>query len=401
MELIRGICLQWLSALIVLSSHSLFAQFTLENWASGGSDISTTVRNMAQSADGHIYVIGTFTNNTFSLSDTTIQSTYTSAIYLAKLDASLTALWMQRIAESSSAVLKGCIAVDNEGNIIIGLGFENDLFLFDDSVMIPGERGVELMKLDPAGNKLWAYSVDHESLGNQGVAVDLQNNILVAGQSNNDATLNKYDTFGSLIWSRTGGSPSGYDDSFQVLVDSESSVYMTGLLESNSGIYFDELNLEMPLNAYFASFVTKYDANGTIQWVRYVYSQTFATFAIITGLCILENGSVVIGGGYNDTVLRFSNGDSSIGSNQSNSSAGFKATYNSDGERLWANKLHTNINGNDGFARLAGNGNTIYLANQFDGTIMNDTETFIAEDTDILLERYDQSGALVSALQVG
>ncbi|MDQ3100968.1 MAG: T9SS type A sorting domain-containing protein [Bacteroidota bacterium] len=374
----------------------------MTHFASGGMDDGYAVRGMATGSDGFLYVVGSYENN-YSIGGTTISTAYNSAIYLAKFGLDdLSLIWLERIAESTASFLKSSIAVDLDNNVIIAIGFEHDLFLFNDSVVIPNDQSIHLLKLDSDGEKIWAYPSNGQFLGNKGIGVDSQNNIVVIGTLSEDVFVTKYDTYGSLIWSRTGGSQSSTDEGYFVDTDSEGNVYISGRLNPNSSIYFDNYYVSMPVNAYSATFLAKYNSDGMIQWVRYVYSQTFAKFAFISRIHVLESDSVIVSGWFDESLLRFSNSFSPVGNNQSGYSAGFLAFFAPDGSRVWARKLHNNTNGYDGGVNgLTSIANNIYLTDQFEGTITFDTAAYTAAESDLLLERYDLSGNLMSSDQIG
>ncbi len=387
---------------LVSSVPSVSGQAYLDHFVTGGAEEGYGNRNMAYDSNGSLYVVGSF-NGIYDVAGATISSSYNSAIYLAKFNSDdLSLIWLQRVAESSALFLKSSIAVDSENNLIVGIGFENDLILFNDSVVIPNQESVQLIKLASDGEKIWSYEIEADALGNKGVRCDALNNIVVTGTLNEDVFVAKYDTNGSLTWSRRGGSQSSSDDGYFVDVDSEGNVYASGRLNPSSSIYFDNYHVQMPVNVYSASFIAKYNAGGMIQWVRYVYSQTFAKFAFISSLHVLESDSVIMSGWFDESLLRFSNGFSPVGNNQSGFSAGFLTCFAPDGNRVWARKLHNNTNGYDGGVNgLTSIANNIYLTDQFEGTITFDTAAYAAEESDLLLERYDPNGNLMSSMQIG
>lgn len=99
------------------------------------------------------------------------------------------------------------VALDNEENVLIGFSeWGGSNLKYDDSI-ITNTTNVELIKLDSSGTRLWRTAVAGSNrLGEKGLAVDNQNNILITGKnSTDDVFLSKYDKNGNELWYKTAG----------------------------------------------------------------------------------------------------------------------------------------------------------------------------------------------------
>ena len=105
-----------------------------------------------------------------------------------------------------------------------------------------------------------------------GIAVDELGNTFISGRTStsgfggqslagdSDAFVAKYTQTGNVVWTRLIGG-SGYDFSYNLCVDTNGNVYVTGYTES---LVFDGLANAGLLDA----FITKFDANGNKLWTR-------------------------------------------------------------------------------------------------------------------------------------
>ncbi|MEO6241136.1 MAG: T9SS type A sorting domain-containing protein [Bacteroidia bacterium] len=292
--------------------------------------------------------------------------------------------------------------MDTAGNIIAALSFTDKLFFYGDSISLNGLTGVELMKLDSSGNRIWNNLIAGDRLGTKGLATDCNSNILVTGDLSDQIITSKYDTDCNLVWTRTAGGTNLPDYGYFIESDTAGNIFIAGLIQPSNSVYFDTCHLIIPSGAYKISYLAKYSATGIIQWVRFIYSLTFAQYSVISSIKCLENGSVVIVGEYSDNFLRFSNGYSSVGPQQSGFSHSYLACFSTSGIRLWV-KVPPNLgSGTDGNMELVINASSIFVINSFTGTTANESDTIVGNGSnDLLLEKFDLNGNLNSYVQFG
>ena len=166
------------------------------------------------------------------------------------------------------------VAVDVSNNII-AVGYTNN----------GSNNDWRIYKYDPAGNLLWSQT-NSSGYWNfvRGVAVDSDSNIIAVGYtnngSNNDWLIHKYDTTGNLLWSQTynGGSS---DCAYGVTVDSGNNVVVVGYTYNGS-------NNDL--------LIRKYDSAGNLLWGQ-IYDSGNYDYAY--GVAV-DSGNNVIAVGYND-----------------------------------------------------------------------------------------------------
>lgn len=140
----------------------------------------------------------------------------------------------------------------------------------------------------------------------KGMVVDKNNNIIVAGLSLGSATtyydyaLVKYNSAGTLLWTRRYSGPTGYDEPFGVAVDGQGNILVTGKSFGTRGVGLPDI------------LTVKYDPNGTFKWARRYYGGDAATAAHEEGRAVAADaaGNVYVAGiassksnSYHDAVL--------------------------------------------------------------------------------------------------
>ena len=166
--------------------------------------------------------------------------------YTIKYDSSGMQLWDKRY---NSGFNDQALAVATDSN--------NNIIVTGESGVSVGNTNFRTIKYDPNGNELW---MKHVGTGSSdlayGIAVDSNNNIVVAGQSfgyhtttgwNWDFLIVKYDNNGGYLWYKTYDN--GDDRAYGVAIDSNDNVIVTGM--SN-----------------WDFFTIKYDANGNELWSK-------------------------------------------------------------------------------------------------------------------------------------
>lgn len=132
-----------------------------------------------------------------------------------------------------------------------------------------GNHDAFVSKYDDRGALLWsrqfggisidqAHGVTHDGLGNVYVTGETATSLGGQSAGDHDAFLAKFDALGNLGWIRQFGTPVN-DNGVQVATDREGNVYVAG--ETGGDLARDN-------NRSLDLFVTKYDADGQLQWTE-------------------------------------------------------------------------------------------------------------------------------------
>src|SRR2546426_3698514 len=229
----------------------------LRKYDSGGNELWT--RQFGQSYDAASSVAVDNSGNVYVAGQTLFDA------FLSKYDSGGNELWTRQFGTASFDAAYS-VAVDNNGNIFVaGRSGNDDAFL---------------CKYDADGNQKWlqqfggllvdiAYSVSVDGAGNAYVA-GLMGQLLPTEsgpQKDYDAFLRKYDSAGSVVWSRQiGGSPWtaswSIERAYSVVVDNAGNVYVAG--EINGGVLPGQTNS----GGWLDAFLRKYDPTGNELWTR-------------------------------------------------------------------------------------------------------------------------------------
>ncbi|BCU13925.1 SBBP repeat-containing protein [Microcystis aeruginosa] len=293
-------------------------QLWMAQFGTSGYDSATGV---SSDGSGNVYVSG-YTDGSFP-SYTNLGS-YDA--FVAKYDTSGNPVWVKQFSTSSHDYAEG-ISSDSNGNVYVSgktfgsfLGYTN-LGLYDAFVA----------KYDGNGNQLWlrqfGTSGDDEITG---ISSDSSNNVYVTGSTKGglpgysnlgsyDAFVAKYDGNGNQLWLRQFGT-SGNDEITGISRDIDNNVYVTGYTTGS-----------LPGNISAGgsdAFVAKYNANGTLNWVR-----QFGTSAAdsANGIRIDSSGNVYVTGDTSGGLP---------GNSNSGGSDAFVVGFDSDGNIL--NNIYSN-----------------------------------------------------------
>ncbi len=190
------------------------------------------------------------------------------------------------IDASSSGAAASSVAIDGNRNIIVGV-----------RDAIPAESwNMMIRKYDADGNFLWSQSYNNPNDGADhawGVAVDAFGNIVVSGTEERldlpgegaNWLVRKYDSGGTLLWSRTydSGTVKNYEIAYDVAFDQSGNVIAVGA--QGDGTLLD-----------FADWVVKkYDSAGNIQWTRF-HNGPNDGYDVARAVVADSNGNVIVVG---------------------------------------------------------------------------------------------------------
>ncbi len=222
------------------------------------------------------------------------------------------------------------------------------------------------------------YDVSH------GVATDPAGNVFISGATQGsigapnagdfDPFLTKYDSSGTLLWSRQFGASSD-DESRALAVDSLGNAYIGGFTLGGS--------LAAPAAGSFDAFVAKYDPTGNQLWAR-----QFGTSAgdSISGMTVDAAGNLYITGREHGNLAANNAGAVDV----------FVAKYDTLGNEIWTRQLGTGGNDLSQSIAVDATGN-LYVAGYTEGNLGGTN----AGDYDSFLLKYDSLGSLLWSRQLG
>ena len=241
-----------------------------------GGDIFVTTT--AVDATGNTYLSGYFNSVTVKLGGITLPRLGNIDVIVAKLNAAGTVLWAKNFGGIGTQAYGESIAVDASGNVYLGgrFSFAN---LTTPALIKIGYEDAFALKLDSAGNTVWARNFGGSGAGAQGrsIAVDASGNVYLGGSlqnanltvpaltsfSTSDAFAFKLDSFGTSVWSRNFGGSGTHAFGTSVAVDASGNVYLGG--------GFSGANPTIPALTKIGMvdvFAFKLDSTGASVWAR-------------------------------------------------------------------------------------------------------------------------------------
>jgi hypothetical protein len=218
-----------------------------------------------------------------------------------------------------------------------------------------GSGDVYLMKYNSSGTKQWTRLLGTTAIDNAfSVAVDSSENIYIAGFTNGnlggqtssggtDAFVARYDSSGNMVWTRLLGNGT-LTYGYAVAVAASGNVYVSGVTRGTLGGQANAGIQDM--------FVAKYNASGTVQWVRMAGSSVF-------DYCY----GVAVDGSENVYVSGSSYGDFDGHLNQDGTGSTedlFLVKYDSSGAKQWS-VFHGGAGNDVTYGMAVDSGGNIYI----------------------------------------
>jgi hypothetical protein len=279
---------------------------------------SSNDRSHAVSADGigNVYISG------FSEGSLGAPSAGASDAFLSKYDDLGALRWTRQLGTAAGDFSYG-VSADRLGNVFVS-GFTAGSLGGPNA----GNSDAFISKYDATGGLHWTRQIGSNGFENSlGACADNLGNVYITGYTDGflatpygggvDAYLAKYDTSGTLLWTRQLGT-STYDWSGSVSADTLGNVYIAGVTRGNLG---------GPTAGPDDAFVSKYDSAGNLQWTRqFGTSDADGSY----GVSADDLGVYVTGttGG-------------SLGGTNAGARDAFVAKYDATGALLWMRQLGT------------------------------------------------------------
>jgi Bacterial Ig domain/Calx-beta domain/Beta-propeller repeat len=211
------------------------------------------------------------------------------------------------------------------------------------------------------------------------MALDPQGNVYITGQSKGigtgiDIATIKYDTNGNQLWvSRFNGTGNGSDVPYDLAVDAEGNVYITGTTwrgkNFEGGTEFDYVTI-------------KYDSSGNLLWAKLYSGNNERSFNDFPSALVLDaQGNVYVTGGslYNGTFNFLVNQVATI-------------KYDSGGNEIWVRTYDSaDRQGASGADLKVDSSGNVYIAGTIKANLGNPNNT----TPNVLTMKYDSAGTLL------
>jgi hypothetical protein len=298
---------------------------------------------VAIDASGNGLVAGSFCG-TVDFGGGPLTSAGSSNIFVAKYGPDGSFLWAKRYGEAGGDGGAYKLTTDAAGNVIVPATYSTGAVDFGCGALPPGGGYDALIaKLDPAGNCLWSKRFGDMSLQQATVAaVDASNDVIFAGRLDGTADFGggpltsaggadvfvvKLDPAGNYLWARRYGDPQD-QVCVAAAVDASGDVVIGGWF---SGTLTFGTNPPLACAGGVDGFVAKLDPSGTALW-----SKRFGAVGSdeVEGVAVDAQGNVCITGYFNDTVDLGNGPLTSAGQSDV-----VVAKYNGGGTPLWSKRF--------------------------------------------------------------
>ncbi len=215
-----------------------------------------------------------------------------------------------------------------------------------------------------------------------------------------DSFIAKYDSSGALVWAKGVGG-TGTDIGNAIQVDSSGNSYVTGYFSGTADFDPGAGTTNLTSAGGNDTFIAKYDSSGALVWAKGIGG---TSSDIAASMQIDSGGNSYLIGTFQGTA----DFDPGAGTTNLTSAGGndvFIAKYDSTGALVWAKNAGGTDTDQAASVTVDSSGNS-YVTGIFTGTADFDpgagtTNLTSAGETDAYIAKYDSSGALVWAKNVG
>jgi len=367
-------------------------------WANtiGAGSVYETCYDVAIDASGNIYIAGSFYllpvdfdpgPGTFNLTPV-----WNDDAFIAKYDGAGNFIWAKQFGGVNYEYVNS-IKVSPAGDlyatgIFTGtIDFDPGPSVFNLTPTPAGTQNIFILKLDNAGNFVWAITMDaYQSVA---IAFDDSGNVYTTGYFSNttdfdpgpgtfnltsagnfDVFISKLDSLGNFVWAKSIGG-SGQDKSGSIALDGSGNVYITGSFKSAGD--FDP-GLGTFILTYVGPeanmFISKLNNSGNFVWAKGIHT----TWGVGSSSLVIDaNNNVYTAGSFLD-FGDFDPGPGIYNLQSYNSLPGcFISKFDSSGNFTFA-KAIANINGGTGIEIALDSSQNKYLIGTFSGTFSVDLD---------------------------
>ncbi|MBL4656405.1 MAG: T9SS type A sorting domain-containing protein [Flavobacteriales bacterium] len=375
----------------------------------------------------NVYVIGDFSDTLFYDTDTNSNYLVSSGsdFFVAKYDSSGNNVWAFNIGETGFNSDGNNIVVNPDGSFYITGSFYGTID-FDHGtgtaiLSSNGNSDVFLAKYDSGGNYIWATSFGGNTNDQgSGLTTDSAGNVFVSGRMSGasdfdpgvgttvlnsngsyDFFLAKFSSLGDFHWAFNIGGPDV--DLCKAIASDGFNVYLTGYIRDSADFDPSASTAMLTTTGGYDIFLAKYDSSGNYLWAFNI-GGTAVEFDIGNGLVADKYGHIYMTGSFQNSA-DFDPGPGMASLTTIGGNDGFLAKYDGMGNYVWAFNYGSTMNAGGSDIGLDAS-NYIYLLGDFEGLADFDPDTVGAYllsngQFDICLAKYDTSGQLVRAFNLG
>lgn len=375
---------------------------------------------------GNVYTAGYF-YGTYNFDQGVTNFSLTSVTqtgFILKQDASGNFLWAKKIDNDTDLNIAK-IAIDKQNNVYV-TGYYRGVSDLDPTTGVAtftsnGITDCFMIKLDPAGNFIWANSFGGTGF-DLGVnfAFDAANNVYVLGSFENtvdfdpnigtsvltsvgdyDVFLSKLDTYGNLFWVKSFGG-SDADTGGGIQIDAQGNIYINGSFQGSGDFNPNAGTHTLSSVGAIDLFMLKLNNAGNLAWAKSMGSTTYDNGA---DLALDKKGTNIYLTGQFENTIDFDPNAGTTNLSSAGSADIYINKFDTAGTLIWAKNY-----GGTGYDRINGikldSIENIYVSGTFDGTSDFDPSAGVANLTsnggmDLYVSKLDSNGVLQFAKSFG
>ena len=388
---------------ITLHGPLLRAQLLQVEWLQTmKGDQYEQISAMAVAPCGDVYIAG-FYQGSFS----TYTATAAEDAFVAKYSEDGQLKWLRNISGSSTNRFND-IAIANDDEIYLIGEFKGTIYNNSDSITSQNQLDMLLTKIDSSGTIQWLNSgagIGYES-GNS-ISIASNGSLMITGYFEQGFRMDSLlllaiglrDVFvgsvdpidGHIQWLSSFGGPA-IEQARSIHCDANNNCYLTGSFRDALFIAGDTILSK----GNYDVFLAKFDEIGEMSWIK-----TFGGFSVDEGACVKVDAhqDIYVAGWFNRSL--FVDTEFVIGGQEDNA---MLVKFNTDGALLWVKDIGQNFD-ERAYAIDFDLQNNVYLMGTLDSFMVLGQDTFqnrhVSRPTDIFLAKYNESGALFWARDMG
>ena len=280
----------------------------------GTAPLIPTVQNtLAKDADGNLYMTSSVADSTqfgpFAIHGTEVlpgAGIFLNASYLSKFNAQGEPQWVKTF-EGTGILGILDIETDQNGDVVMG-GVIQGAIMIDTIPLATTLNSVSelfLAKFNSDGEVIWAIMDDGVGFAVSDIsslAISPSGNIIVGGTSGDRLFMGSFNGDGVLNWGRVYGNINQIMTRCGIAVDASNDIYWvgsTGTTVSSDFTTFDTITFK-PYGG--SMFVSKYNSDGDITWLRHYGEDSLSTARIASFNIEVGGNGLYIGGDFTDTI---------------------------------------------------------------------------------------------------